>query len=248
MTANPNRILVVIPARYASSRFPGKPLVDIRGKTMIQRVYEQVSRVPSVHHIIVATDDPRIKSHVEALGFDVMMTSEKHESGTERCAEVVEKLSETYDIVINVQGDEPFIAPELIQEVIDGFSENAQVVTAVKQITDIDTLHNPNVVKVVFTSDQKALYFSRQPIPFQRDSPSESWLTNVDYFKHIGIYGFRRTKLLQLVKLPVASLESAEKLEQLRWLQAGFEIRVVRTKHESVGIDSVDDLNKILHD
>lgn len=248
MTANPNRILVVIPARYASSRFPGKPLVDIRGKTMIQRVYEQVSRVPSVHHIIVATDDPRIKSHVEALGFDVMMTSEKHESGTERCAEVVEKLSETYDIVINVQGDEPFIAPELIQEVIDGFSENAQVVTAVKQITDIDTLHNPNVVKVVFTSDQKALYFSRQPIPFQRDSLSESWLTNVDYFKHIGIYGFRRTKLLQLVKLPVASLESAEKLEQLRWLQAGFEIRVVRTKHESVGIDSVDDLNKILHD
>ncbi len=248
MTANPNRILVVIPARYASTRFPGKPLVEIRGKTMIQRVYEQVSRVSSVSRIVVATDDNRIKAHVETLGFDVMMTSEKHESGTERCAEVVEQLPETYDIVINVQGDEPFIAPELIQEVIDGFSEKAQIVTAVKQISDIETLHNPNVVKVVFTADQKALYFSRQPIPFQRDSPPENWLSNVDYYKHIGIYGFRRSKLLQLVKLPVASLESAEKLEQLRWLQAGFEIHVVRTKHESIGIDSVDDLHKILHD
>lgn len=240
-------VLVVIPARFASTRFSGKPLVDIKGKTMIQRVCEQVNQVESVSRIIVATDDSRIKTHVEQVGYEAMMTSEDHTSGTERCAEVVEHLPEKYDIVINVQGDEPFIAPALIQQVIDGFHDNIQIVTAVKKIDSWETLHNPNVVKAVFTENKKALYFSRQPIPFQRGVVESEWLQKLSYYKHIGIYGFRNAELLKIVKLPVAPMEDAEKLEQLRWLFNGNEIKIVITEYESIGIDTADDLNKVLH-
>lgn len=247
MIANSPSVLVVIPARYASTRFPGKPLVEIHGKTMIQRVCEQVKQVTDVNRIIVATDDIRIKTHVEAGGFEAMMTSENHSSGTERCAEVVEKLPEKFDIIINVQGDEPFIAPELIQQVIDGFELTTQIVTMVKKITETDVLHNPNVVKAVFSQNRTALYFSRQPIPYQRDAVSIEWLNNFEYYKHIGIYGFRHLELLKLVQLPISPLEEAEKLEQLRWLFYGRAIKIVVTEHESIGIDTSDDLNKVLH-
>ena len=239
-------VLVIIPARYASTRFPGKPLIDIHGKSMILRVCEQVQQVKNVSRIIVATDDDRIKAHVQSFGHEVMMTAEHHQSGTERCAEVTRNLPEKYDIVINVQGDEPFIAPELIQQVIDGFDPEIQIVTVVKKIEEIEVLHSPNVVKAIFSEDQQAIYFSRHPIPYQRDAPINEWLLFADYYKHIGIYGFTHAELLKVVDLPLSPLESAEKLEQLRWLYYGSKIKVVITEHESIGIDTSEDLNKIL--
>ncbi len=241
------KILAVIPSRYASTRFPGKPLVDIKGKTMIQRVYEQAKLCKSFTEVIVATDDQRILKHVKAFGGKVMMTNENHPSGTDRCAEVLSRLEEQYDAVVNVQGDEPFIQPEQLEQLISCFkNEHTQIATLVKKIDTTDDLLNINLPKVVFNKEMKALYFSRLPIPGQKSVDTEQWVENHPYYRHIGLYGYRADVLKEITKLPPSPLENIESLEQLRWLEAGYTITVSVTEFESIGIDTPADLDKII--
>jgi 3-deoxy-manno-octulosonate cytidylyltransferase (CMP-KDO synthetase) len=239
-------ILAVIPARFASTRFPGKPLVLIQGKTMIQRVYEQVKLCKKVDKIVVATDDLRIFEAVEAFGGEVMMTQEDHVSGTDRCAEVAKKYK-TAQYILNVQGDEPFIQPEQIELLIATLqaTKQTQIATLAKKIEKHDVLFNPNSVKVVFGEDKLALYFSRHPIPYLRGQEQENWLNQQDYYKHIGLYGFQRKTLLKIAQLQPSTLEKAESLEQLRWLENGYKIGVGITELETVGIDTPEDLISI---
>ncbi|MEN0048540.1 MAG: 3-deoxy-manno-octulosonate cytidylyltransferase [Bacteroidota bacterium] len=239
------KVLAIVPARYQSTRFPGKPLVDIHGKSMIQRVYEQAKKASLVDEVIVATDDERIFQHVKNLNYVVEMTRSDHQSGTDRCAEVAQKYSE-YEIIVNVQGDEPFIAPEQIDAVIRPLlKQKAQISTLAKAISDLATLENPNVVKVVQRADGNALYFSRSPIPFLRNLPKTEWLNRQLHYKHLGIYGFQREALLTVTQLSPSKLEQAESLEQLRWLDNGYSIAVALTEIESFGIDTPEDLEKV---
>lgn len=240
------RILGIIPSRYASSRFPGKPLVEIRGKSMIQRVYEQARKTSSIERVIVATDDQRIFDHVQAFGGEVLMTRSDHRSGTDRCAEVAARLPE-FELVINIQGDEPFIQPRQIDLAVAPLLQNpnAQIATLAKQITDIEMVHNPNVVKVACTLRGRALYFSRNPIPYVRDHQPEAWLEAGRFFKHIGLYAFKSSVLQEVAQLPASELESMEGLEQLRWLENGYSIEVSFTSEETLGIDRPEDLEKI---
>lgn len=245
---DPMKILGVIPARYDSSRFPGKPLADIMGKTMIQRVVEQVKKCPLVDEVIVATDDNRIFAHVTDIGGQVIMTRNDHRSGTDRIGEVLDITDPdglNYDIVINIQGDEPFIDPLQIEQLISLFSNpEVQIGTLAKRITSEEELKNPNVVKVVIGKNLQALYFSRSPVPYHRGSENHS-VGNEKYFKHIGMYAFRSKVLKQLVKLTPTPLETAESLEQLRWLENGYKIQVHITELESVSIDTPADLKKL---
>lgn len=238
------KIIGIIPARYASTRFPGKPLKEIDGKSVIQRVVEQCKKSKSLDDVVVATDDSRILQHVESFGAKAIMTRSNHESGTDRCAEVMDELKawDSYDFVINIQGDEPFIEPKLIDELATSLDFKIEIGTAVKRISSLEELTNPNVVKAVLTMRRQALYFSRQVIPFVRDVAKENWLTNAEFFKHIGIYAFRTDILKQIVKLPPNVLERTEKLEQLRWLGYGYKIQAVATDYESIGIDTPKDL------
>ena len=237
----------IIPARYASTRFPGKPLVIIQGKSMIQRVYEQAKRSKKLSDVVVATDDKRIADHVKSFGGKFIMTSAKHRTGTERCAEVSKKLRlSNKDVVINIQGDEPFIDPAQIDVVCKCFeNKETQIATLVKKISDTKELFNPNVVKAVFDKNNFALYFSRNPIPYLREDKQENWLKQHDYYKHIGIYGYKAEVLAALVKLKSTALEKAESLEQLRWLENGYKIKIQETKLESVAIDTPNDLEVI---
>ncbi len=242
------KAIAIIPARYASSRFPGKPLIDIKGKTMIQRVYEQASKAFEI--VYVATDDQRIYDHVVSLKYNVIMTSVDHQSGTDRCAEAVDLICQsthtTYDVVVNVQGDEPFIKPDQLLKVIEPFNDaNTQITTLVKKITTYDELFDVNKPKVVVDKYGKALYFSRHTIPFLRNIEKEKWLEFHHFFKHIGLYAYRTDILKLLTQLPQSSLEKAESLEQLRWIENGFSIAVVETEFESISIDTPDDLKKI---
>ena len=239
------KVVAVIPARYASSRYPGKPLVDLGGKPMIQRTYERVASVSGWDRVIVATDDVRIFDVAQAFGAEVMMTRDDHVSGTDRCAEVLQNLQEDVDYIVNIQGDEPFIEPDQLIEITNAFLSNAPIYTLVKQITTIDTLFNPNSPKVVSDAQQLALYFSRHAIPYMRGLPQEDWLSHHRYFKHIGLYAYRADILPKLNQLPSSDLERAESLEQLRWLQHGFQIQTVETQFETIGIDSPEDLEKI---
>jgi len=245
----------IIPARYASTRFPGKPLVDIAGKSMIQRVYEQAKRVPDFAAVYVATDDVRIFEHVEAFGGKAMMTLDTHQSGTDRCAEVLDLLAdEEIGFVVNIQGDEPFIAPEQIQQLIDiiksetneNILENPPLATLAKQITTNKELFNENVVKVVFDEKLSALYFSRNPIPFVRGKDREEWLNGNLFFKHIGLYAYRAEVLKEIAKLASGRLEKMESLEQLRWLENGYAIQCGITEKETIGIDTPEDLDGII--
>lgn len=240
--------LGIIPARYASSRFPGKPLIDIGGKSMIQRVYEQAAKTGILKKIIVATDDERIQKHVEEFGGNVIMTSASHKSGTDRCFEVLQQQKENWDVIINIQGDEPFIDPKQIKLLCDCFvsGKNTQVATLIKKISFDGDLNNENVVKVVVKKDGEAIYFSRAPLPYYRSLPESSWLTNHTYFKHIGIYGYDATTLKQISGLPQSALEIAESLEQLRWIENGIAIQTAVTDEESHAVDTPDDLEKIL--
>ncbi|MCF8244813.1 MAG: 3-deoxy-manno-octulosonate cytidylyltransferase [Saprospiraceae bacterium] len=238
--------LGIIPARFSSTRFPGKPLVDIAGKTMIQRVYEQASK-SSLGKVVVATDDPRIFDNVLSFGGEVVMTSDRHLSGTDRCAEVA-ALPQFIDFqfVVNVQGDEPFIQPGQIDLALAPLVKNAglPIATLAKQIdpkSNLD-LTNPNLVKVVFDKQQRALYFSRWPMPFHRNLPKEKWLAMGLFYKHVGLYAFRRKVLLEVAMLPPSRLELAESLEQLRWLENGYPIGVALTEFEIISIDSPSDL------
>jgi 3-deoxy-manno-octulosonate cytidylyltransferase (CMP-KDO synthetase) len=238
------KILGIIPARYASTRFPGKPLAILAGKSIVQNVYEQCRLSKSLESVIVATDDQRIFDHVKSFGGEVLMTNPNHPSGTDRCAEVMTELHgfEKYDYAINIQGDEPFIDPALIDDLCAVLDFKTEIATAVKQINQLEDLDNPNVVKAVLTMRKQALYFSRQAIPYVRDVPKSEWLQNADFFKHIGIYAFRSDILNQIMKLPVNVLEQTEKLEQLRWLGYGYRIQTVVTNYEGIGIDTPEDL------
>ena len=237
------KFLGVIPARFASTRFPGKPLALIAGKTMIERVYFQATSAKSLTKVVVATDDVRIAEHINSFGGNVMMTNAGHQSGTDRCAEVVTKMEEHFDAVVNIQGDEPFIAPEQIDLLTACLSESGtQIATLIKLITDITEVLNSNSPKVVIGKNQEAMYFSRQAIPFLKGVEIESWLSHHRYYKHIGIYGYKTDILQQLSMLPQSALEKAESLEQLRWLENGFRIRTRITEMETIAIDTPDDL------
>ena len=238
-------ILGIIPARYASTRFPAKALADIGGKSMIQRVVERAWQATSLSRVVVATDDERIRAHVADFGGEVVMTSVHHQSGTDRCQEAVEQLGITADYVVNIQGDEPFIQPrqiDLLTSVLDGVTELA---TLVKVISDPQTLLNPNTPKVVVSTTGNALYFSRHPIPYFRGKPVDTWLEFHTYYKHIGLYAYRTDVLARLTQLPPSLLEQAESLEQLRWLENGYRIRTVVTELDSHGIDTPEDLARV---
>lgn len=237
----------VIPARYGSTRFPGKPLTDIMGMTMIERVYRQASKASSLSRVIVATDDERIRGHVLAFGGEVMMTSPLHVSGTDRCAEVAATLGFDNGVVVNIQGDEPFIQPEQIDLLVRLFeSETVKIGTLVKRIASIDDLISDTVIKVVRSVHGRALYFSRNPLPHVRGMQHESCLDGHAFLKHIGIYAYRSETLLQLAQLPPSPLEKAEALEQLRWLEHGHAIHLAETEHESNSVDTPEDLTRLL--
>lgn len=239
--------IAIIPARYASTRFPGKPLANIGGKPMIQWVYERTRSVSDLTDVIVATDDDRIYKQVESFGGKAIMTAKTHQSGTERCAEVVSKIEIRPDIVLNVQGDVPFIDVSHIREVLSCFqSEQTQIATLMTPITSLSVLNNPNAPKVVFDNNYRALYFSRSPIPHVRDAERGEWHKNFHYHKHIGIYGFRTDILNEIIQLPVSPLERAENLEQLRWLENGYTIQLAQTSVESLAVDTPEDLSRIL--
>jgi len=236
----------IIPARYASSRFPGKPLVQIRGKSMIQRVYEQASQA-RLQQVLVATDDERIISEVQRFGGQAVLTNESHQSGTDRCFEAYCIYNQPCDCVINIQGDEPFIQPEQINLVLDCFEKPAtQLATLIKKIEVPEELFNPNAPKVILDNRQQAIYFSRHPIPYIRGYEPEHWLEQHTFYKHIGIYGYRTDILEQITQLPPSKLELSESLEQLRWLENGFKIITALTTHENMGIDTPADLDKAI--
>ncbi|MFD3407477.1 3-deoxy-manno-octulosonate cytidylyltransferase [Aquirufa sp. HETE-83D] len=239
------KVVAIIPARFASTRFPGKPLVDLGGKPMIQRTYERVNAVEGFDRIVIATDDQRIFDVAVGFGAEVMMTAETHLTGTDRCAEVLGRLGEAVDYVVNIQGDEPFIEPEQLIEVAAGFTSNAPILTLIKKITDVETLFNTNTPKVIRDEEGNALYFSRQTIPFLRGVEPSDWLNKHTFFKHIGLYAYRADILPSLSSLKPTSLELAESLEQLRWVQNGIQIKAIETQFETVGIDSPADLEKI---
>ncbi len=237
------RIAGIIPARYASTRFPGKPLVDIKGKPMIQRVYEQASKAISLSSVVVATDDRKIYDVVKGFGGNAVMTLESHQSGTDRCVEVVEKLDEKPDVVINIQGDEPFIFPGQIDQLAACFDDaETEIATLSIKISNEVELQNPNVVKVVFDKGGNSLYFSRAAIPFNRNPK----FSNQEFFKHVGIYGYRTDILKEITQLEASNLEQIEALEQLRWLENGYRIKVAKTELESFAVDTPEDLEKLL--
>jgi 3-deoxy-manno-octulosonate cytidylyltransferase (CMP-KDO synthetase) len=244
-----NRLFIgIIPARFASTRFPGKPLAVIHGKSMIQRVYEQA--VQALDTVFVATDDDRIFQAVRNFGGNVLMTSSSHPSGTDRCAEAVilaEKEKEQhFDVVLNIQGDEPFIQPrqlELIQECFG--DETTQIATLVKRADSQDALFDPNRAKVVLNRKHEAIYFSRSVIPYIRGKETRQWMNAHPFYLHIGLYGYRRDVLPALTRLNRSSLESAESLEQLRWIENGYRISVRVTQYDSFGVDTPEDLAKL---
>lgn len=240
-------VVAVIPARYASTRFPGKPLVDLWGKTMVRRVWERVCQAASVARVIVATDDERIYEEVHRFGGEVVMTRADHRSGTDRCAEVASLLPRA-EIVLNIQGDEPMVLPMQIDQLVQTLREapSCSIATLARRISALDELFNPNAVKVVLSLTGQALYFSRHPIPYVRGTAPEEWLRATAFYKHLGLYAFRRSALLQVAALPAAPLEQAEALEQLRWLTHGYTIAVGMTESESIGIDTPEDLQRLL--
>lgn len=240
------KILGLIPARYASTRFPGKPLVDISGKSMIQRVYEQALKANCLTKVVVATDDERIFSHVEAFGGNAILTSSEHQSGTDRCAEVAEHFSE-YEALINIQGDEPLIDPKQIDLLGEKISQiDVRLATLIKKIDTLEELQNPNTPKVICKTSGEAIYFSRQTIPHIRGTEPEKWLEKHTFFKHIGIYAYKRETLKQIAKLEPSKLEKAESLEQLRWIEHGFPIHTVVTTIETLAVDTPEDLKRII--
>ena len=243
------KVTGIIPARYASTRFPGKPLAIINGKPMIQHVYERVSRIPQLSGAIVATDDDRIMDCVREFGGQAVMTSSTHKSGTDRCGEVLKNLIAKNirpDVVINIQGDEPFVENTQIEQLIQCFNDPAvEIATLKKKITSNEELFSPNVVKVICDRNDNALYFSRFALPFQRGKEQETWSQHHEYHKHIGIYAYRSDVLMQIIELQQSKLEICESLEQLRWLDNGFKIRVKETNHENIAIDTPEDLLKL---
>ncbi len=236
----------IIPARFSSTRFPGKPLVNIDGKTMIQRVYLQASKATLLSKVLVATDDKRIFDHVRSFGGLVKMTRKAHQNGTSRCAEVA-KLFQDMEAVVNIQGDEPFIDPRQIDACVQvlQYNSNKNIASLAKKINKYEELTHPNIVKVVFNTQKEALYFSRSPIPYLRGVAQKDWLKKGNFYKHIGLYAYRRATLLEIAQLPLGKLEQSESLEQLRWLENGYKIGIALTDLETFGIDTPQDLEKL---
>jgi 3-deoxy-manno-octulosonate cytidylyltransferase (CMP-KDO synthetase) len=239
-------VIAVIPARYASKRLPGKPLADIGGRPMIRHVVERTARASLVDRVIVAADDERVQAAVTAFGGEVVMTDPALPSGTDRCAAVARTVTEA-TIVVNVQGDEPLIEPEVIDASVRPLLDDAtvSVATPVRVITKAEELENPHIPKVVLDRNGNCLYFSRSPIPFYRDGPRDRWPGSHRYYRHIGLYVFRRDVLLRFSSLPPAALELAERLEQLRLLEYGIPIRGVTTNYDSLPVDTPEDLERV---
>lgn len=237
------KFIGIIPARYASSRFPGKPLAMLGGKMVIERVVEQVSSI--LDNVYVATDDQRIYDAVTGFGGRAIMTRTDHQSGTDRIREAYEKIGENFDVIINIQGDEPFIQQSQIKTVMECFNdENTQIATLGKPFETMEAVRNPNSPKIVIDNNGYALYFSRSEIPFVRNVDEKEWINKYPFMKHIGLYAYRSNVLKEITELPQSSLELAESLEQLRWLQNGYKIKVGTTDVETVGIDTPDDLKR----
>lgn len=237
----------IIPARHASTRFPAKPLIDIRGRTMIQRVYEQAKKATALDYVAVATDDERIFNAVQAFGGEALMTSEHHQNGTDRCLDAVEQVDEEFDIIVNIQGDEPFISPDQINLILSCFNqENTEIATLVKLIEDEKTLWDINKPKVVMDDDDFAILFSRQCIPFLRGVEKNDWNEVFNFYKHIGMYAYRFDTLKEICGLKPSRLEKAENLEQLRWIEGGYRIKAAITEEEAFSIDTPEDLEELL--
>lgn len=237
----------IIPARYASTRYPGKPLINILGKSMIQRVYEQATKSKLLDRVVVATDDVRIHDHVRSFGGEVIMTGADHPSGTDRCYDALLQMRGNYDYVINIQGDEPFIDPmqinELAYELRNG---DVELATQMIAVDSHEMLFDKGEVKIVLNSNNEALYFSRSVIPFIKNVDEKEWHLHHHYYRHVGMYAYRRDILEKITQLPVSALEKAESLEQLRWLEHGFKIKCVITTFESHCIDTAEDVEKVL--
>lgn len=240
----------IIPARYASTRFPGKPLAEIAGKMMIERVFEQAQK--ALDHLYVATDDQRIFQAVEQFKGKAVLTSIHHKSGTDRCAEAIDIIEKneniSYDVIINIQGDEPFIHPSQIDKLMNCFSDpGTQIATLAKPFTSKNELFDPNKVKVIADKNMHAIYFSRAVIPFLRNiEKQDEWLSNHKFYFHMGIYAYKKQVLAQITKLPASGLEIAESLEQLRWIENGYKIKLDFTEHDSsIGVDTPEDLERI---
>jgi 3-deoxy-manno-octulosonate cytidylyltransferase (CMP-KDO synthetase) len=240
------KVVGIIPSRYASTRFPGKPLAMIKGKTMIHRVCEQAWK-SKLDAVVVATDDMRIAEEVLSFGGQYVLTDPMHRSGTDRCCEALDILETQYDAVVNIQGDEPFIDPKEINLLVDLISrDDTQLASLVKRIDDEEELFGSNKVKVVMDKSGNALYFSRNPIPFMRNLDHDKWLQKGEFYKHIGLYAYKAETLCQIAEMQSTKLEMAESLEQLRWLENGLSIRMGITPYESLSIDTQEDLEKAL--
>jgi 3-deoxy-manno-octulosonate cytidylyltransferase (CMP-KDO synthetase) len=240
-------IIAIIPARFASTRFPAKLLKEIGGKTILQMVYEQCQKTKYLNKVVVATDNEEIFNSAEAFGGEVVMSSIEHKSGTDRCAEILKVYGgkAAYDYVVNIQGDEPTISPETIDKLCLALDHEIEIATVYKKIEKLDSLLSANVVKVISDEKKNALYFSRSPIPHLRDIKVDDWLNHHSFNKHLGIYAFRSDVLEKITRLPQSNLENMEKLEQLRWLSNGFKIKLIETNHESIGIDTPEDFERL---
>ena len=241
------KILGIIPARYGSTRFPAKALADINGKSMVQRVYEQTCKCNYLNDVVVATDHVEIQQEVQSFGGKVCMTKANHQSGTDRCYEALLQQPESYDYVVNVQGDEPYIDPEQISTLAKLLDGHTQLGTLIKPINNNEDIFNPNVVKAVANISHEAIYFSRNPSPYLRNVDKSEWHNHHIYFKHIGIYAYRTDILKQITSLSISLLEKAESLEQLRWIENGYKIMTAVTHIESKGIDTPEDLENLLN-
>ncbi|MDA3779301.1 MAG: 3-deoxy-manno-octulosonate cytidylyltransferase [Bacteroidales bacterium] len=240
-------IIGIIPARYESSRFPGKPLAKIGNKSMIQKVYEQCTK--ALNTVYIATDNTQIENEVNKFGGNVILTASTHQSGTDRIAEAINKieasLNKKFDIVINIQGDEPFINPQQISEISSCFNDkDTEIATLVKKIDNKEDIFNPNKPKVIFTKNNYAIYFSRNPIPYLQNYDKDIWHEHHTYYKHIGMYAYKKEILNEITNLSQSSLEIAESLEQNRWIENGYKIKIASTNIESFGIDTPEDLDK----
>lgn len=234
----------IIPARYGSSRFPGKPLAKIGEKSMIRRVYEKV-RLSGIKDVWIATDDKRIFNHTKEFGAQAIMTSVRHQSGTERCAEALKKIGGNFDVVVNIQGDEPFADPSHLKLLVNAFkNKDVQIATLTDAFDNLQQLFSPNTVKIIADHQFFATYFSRSVIPFLRDIPEKEWINHYPYLRHIGIYAFRTDVLQKVVKLKPSPPEKAESLEQLRWIYYGYKIKLIQVKYYGLSVDTPEDLEK----
>jgi 3-deoxy-manno-octulosonate cytidylyltransferase (CMP-KDO synthetase) len=240
------KILGIIPARYASSRFPAKMLADIQGKPMIQHVYERASKAQCLDKLVVATDNELIAKVVQGFGGEAIITQENHPSGTDRCFEALQLTNGKFDYVVNIQGDEPFIIPEQIALLASKLDGTTEIATLIIKALDNEKLFNIGEVKVVLDKDQNGIYFSRQVIPFLRNIPQSDWLKQHDFYRHVGMYAYRADILEKITQLLPSSLEKAESLEQLRWIENGFKIKTAITEHDSYCIDTPEDLEALL--